>query len=71
MSRHRKRQFRLTLTGAFHTNDQQCARIQNGGQGCKPGLVVMLRVKKGQRRVGEMALEEFCGPSLPLMQQLL
>jgi hypothetical protein len=67
----RKRQLRLTFTWALQTRDDERARIQNRCKCPKLGLVIVLGTKKGEYRIGKMALEQLRGPELPVVEHLL
>ena len=53
----RKRQLGLALTGAFETDDDKGAGIQNSCEGTEPGLVVVVRSKLSEHRISKMAFE--------------
>ena len=66
---HREGESRLALAGSFAVGDQQGARVQDRGEGAKPGLVVVLRAKIAHHRIGNVAFENFGRPALPIAQK--
>ncbi len=54
--RHGKRNFRLFDAHVIHSGDDQGAGVEDRGQRAEPGLIVVLRAKKTQGGIGEMAL---------------
>ena len=67
--RHGEGQLRLTRAVFLYAGDQQGAGIQNRCQCAQPALAGVLRAKKAQQRIRNMALQQFRRPPLPLLQQ--
>src|SRR5690348_16670106 len=70
VSGNRKRKLRLPRTNIFHTRNREGATIQDRRQRTDPRLVVVLRTKVRQHRIGEMAFKNLSGPPLPILEQL-
>ena len=55
VARNCKSKLSLAFAGAFNTALDQSTSVENGGERCDPGLIVMLRAKVREHRVGKMA----------------
>src|SRR5205823_1462532 len=60
----------LALAIALDANLDQRANIKDGRKRSDPGLIVVLRAKERENRIGEMALHQFGGPTLPILEEL-
>src|SRR6266481_8946504 len=69
MPRDGERQFGLPLAGIFDADLDQRASVQNCRERGDPRLVVVLRTEKCQHGIRKMALHEFGGPKLPVLQK--
>ena len=56
---------------AFDADDGEGAGVENGGERGEPGLIVVLRAEIAEHGIGEVAFEEFCGPTLPFEEEFL
>src|SRR6266446_1520928 len=70
MPRDGERQLGLPLAGIFDADLDQRAGVQNCRERGDPGLVVMLRAEERQHRIRKMALHEFGGPKLPVLEEV-
>ncbi len=64
-----ERQLRLPRGRSLKHRYEQCAGVQHCDQRRQPALVVVLGAVVAENRVGDMRLENLCGPALPLRQQ--
>src|ERR1700722_18167622 len=50
---------------SLNASDEQGRCVEHGGESADPALIGVLRAEVAEQRVGDMALEQFGGPSFP------
>src|SRR5580704_13310091 len=71
MTCHREGDFGLVAAQIVHPGDDQGTRVEDRSESAQPGLVAVLRTKKAERRVRDVALQNLTRPALPLAQNLV
>src|SRR5439155_23493397 len=61
----------LALASALDADLDQRACGKNGGKRSNPGLIVVLRAKVGENRIGKMAFQQFGGPEFPILEEIV
>src|ERR1700733_14466087 len=69
MAANSKRKPGLALACAFSACHDEGRSVEHRGQGREPGLVVVLRTKVRENRIGHVTLEQFRTPALPVAEQ--
>ena len=66
VTRHGESNSRLLVTKSFDSGNHQRAGIEDSRQRPQPGLIIVLRAEKTQRRIGKMAFQYLSSPAFPV-----
>src|SRR6266436_2498720 len=69
VTRDRESKLSLFFASALDANDRESASIQNRRKRSDPGLVIVLRAKISEHRIGKMALHQLGAPQLPIFEE--